>query len=98
MPREGRSVRSQSIGIVFLVSVRMHTNHRILAHTVKCVKGKTKIIHDNYDLGYYSRPIEGVNSNLRSPMLNSLREWGERRSTQVFRENAAKNASNFIAV
>ena len=34
---------------------------------------------------YYSRPIEGVNSNLRSPMLNSLREWGERRSTRVYR-------------
>ena len=43
MPREGRSVRSQSIGIVFLVSVRMHTNHRILAHTVKCVKSNSKI-------------------------------------------------------
>ena len=34
-------------------------------------------------------------SNLRSPMLNSLREWGERRSTRVFREKSAKNASNF---
>ena len=98
MPREGRSVRSQSIGIVFLVSVRMHTNHRILAHTVKCVKGKTKIIHDNYDLGYYSRPIEGVNSNLRSPMLNSLREWGERRSTRVFALKTAQRHVEFEAV
>jgi len=37
-------------------------------------------------------------SNLRSPMLNSLREWGERRSTRVFREKPAKNASNFVPV
>jgi len=31
-------------------------------------------------------------------MLNSLREWGERRSTRVFREKAAKNASSFEPV
>jgi hypothetical protein len=31
-------------------------------------------------------------------MLNSLREWGERRSTRVFREKPAKNASNFEGV
>ena len=37
-------------------------------------------------------------SNLRSPMLNSLREWDERRSTRVFREKAAKNASSFEPV
>ena len=37
-------------------------------------------------------------SNLRSPMLNSLREWGERRSTRVFREKAAKNVSSFEPV
>ena len=37
-------------------------------------------------------------SNLRSPMLNSLREWGKRRSTRVFREKPAKNASNFEGI
>ena len=31
-------------------------------------------------------------------MLNSLREWGERRTTRVFREKAAKKASRFEPV
>ena len=31
-------------------------------------------------------------------MLNSLREWGDRRSMWVFREKPAKNASNFVPV
>ena len=93
MPREGRSVRSQSIGIVFLVSVRMHTNHRILAHTVKCVKGKTKIIHDNYDLGYY-----GVNSNLRKSHSKSLTRWDFRRQTPVFALKTAQKHVEFEAV
>ena len=44
---------------------------------------------------YYSRPIEGVNSNLRSPMLNSLREWGERRSTRVFALKIAQKRLEF---
>jgi len=48
--------------------------------------------------GYYSRPIEGVNSNLRSPMLNSLREWGERRSTRVFALKIAQKRLEFEGV
>ena len=44
---------------------------------------------------YYSRPIEGLNSNLRSPMLNSLREWGERRSTRVFALKIAQKRLEF---
>ena len=98
MPREGRSVRSQSIGIVFLVSVRMHTNHRILAHTVKCVKGKTKIIHDNYDLGYCLRPLKGVNSNLRKSHSKSLTRWDFRRQTPVFALKTAQKHVEFEAV
>ena len=47
---------------------------------------------------YYSRPIEGVNSNLRSPMLNSLREWGERRSTRVFALKIAQKRLEFEGV
>ena len=46
----------------------------------------------------YSRPIEGVNSNLRSPMLNSLREWGERRSTRVFALKIAQKRLEFEGV
>ena len=46
----------------------------------------------------YSRPIEGVNSNLRSPMLNSLREWGERRSTRVFALKIAQKRLEFERV
>ena len=45
-----------------------------------------------------SRPIEGVNSNLRSPMLNSLREWGERRSTRVFALKIAQKHLEFEGV
>ena len=47
---------------------------------------------------YYSRPIEGVNSNLRSPMLNSLLEWGERRSTRVFALKIAQKRLEFEGV
>ena len=47
---------------------------------------------------YYSRPIEGMNSNLRSPMLNSLREWGERRSTRVFALKIAQKRLEFDGV
>ena len=46
---------------------------------------------------YYSRPIEGVNSNLRSPMLNSLREWGERRSTRVQKRLEFEGGCNYRA-
>ena len=34
-------------------------------------------------------------SNLRSPMLNSLREWGERRSTRVFALKIAQKHLEF---
>ena len=39
---------------------------------------------EQHRVRYCSRPLEGRDSNLRSPMLNSLREWGERRLTRVF--------------
>ena len=55
-------------------------------------------VESNLILCYYSRPIEGVNSNLRSPMLNSLREWGERRSTRVFALKIAQKRLEFEGV
>ena len=55
-------------------------------------------VESNLILCYYSRPIEGVNSNLRSPMLNSLREWGERRSTRVFALKIAQKHLEFEGV
>ena len=51
--------------------------------------------------GFYSllfTPYRGMNSNLRSPMLNSLREWGERRSTRVFALKIAQKRLEFDGV
>jgi hypothetical protein len=59
-------------------------------------KGKSTMLQTWRSLHIiYSRPIEGVNSNLRSPMLNSLREWGERRSTRVFALKIAQKRLEF---
>ena len=43
-------------------------------------------------------PYRGRECNLRSPMLNSLREWGERRSTRVFALKIAQKRLEFEGV
>ena len=75
---------------IFYVIVLYHTTNLHVFTTVFIID-----CHQEFLRGYYSRPIEGVNSNLRSPMLNSLREWGERRSTRVFALKIAQKRLEF---
>ena len=78
---------------IFYVIVLYHTTNLHVFTTVFIID-----CHQEFLRGYYSRPIEGVNSNLRSPMLNSLREWGERRSTRVFALKIAQKRLEFEGV
>ena len=52
----------------------------------------------NVHKGYLYTPYRGRDGNLRSPMLNSLREWGERRSTRVFALKIAQKHLEFEGV